>query len=143
MEPQLRQLGLKTTLVKGVPSLMDEHVLCREGEKLSSEKCRILKLLGVQMAVSLPFVLLGSFLSFVGYSLVFSAMNKGVQTIPPVFGSVELFLSGEALQYMLSLQEFRIHLGSRWTKGEGFVPGDDLDNAGEAAAEDGEMDEDE
>lgn len=61
MEPQLRQLGLKTTLVKGVPSLMDEHVLCREGEKLSSEKCRILKLLGVQMAVSLPFVLLGKF----------------------------------------------------------------------------------
>lgn len=52
MEPQFRQLGLKTTLVKGVPSLMDEHVLCREGEKLTSEKCRILKLLGVQMAVS-------------------------------------------------------------------------------------------
>jgi hypothetical protein len=44
---------------------------------------------------------------------------------------------------MLTLQEFRIHLGSRWTKGEGFVPGDDLDTAGEAAAEDGEMHEDE
>lgn len=52
MEPQLRALGLSTTLVRGVPSLNNPHTLCRKGEKLSSEKCRILKLLGVQMAVS-------------------------------------------------------------------------------------------
>jgi hypothetical protein len=52
MEPQLRALGLATTLVKGVPSLNNPHAVCATGEKLSSEKCRILKLLGVQMAVS-------------------------------------------------------------------------------------------
>ena len=58
MEPQLRQLGLATTLIKGVPSLNHPHILCREGEKLSSEQCRILKLLGVQMAVSPDFAIL-------------------------------------------------------------------------------------
>lgn len=52
MDPQLRQLGLDTHLVKGVPTIREETVLCKEGEKLSSEKCRILKLLAVQMAVS-------------------------------------------------------------------------------------------
>lgn len=52
MEPQLRALGLATTLVRGVPSLNNPHTLCRKGDKLSSEQCRILKLLGVQMAVS-------------------------------------------------------------------------------------------
>ncbi|GFZ45580.1 hypothetical protein JCM24511_03308 [Saitozyma sp. JCM 24511] len=91
MEPQLRQLGLNTTLVRGVPSLNNPHVLCRKGEKLTSEKCRILKLLGVQMS------------------------------------------------------EFRIHLGSRWSKGEGFVAGEDKATDGDAAdeVEDGAMDEDE
>jgi mRNA turnover protein 4 len=52
MEPQLRALGLHTTLVRGVPSLNTSHQLCKSGETLSSEQCRILKLLGVQMAVS-------------------------------------------------------------------------------------------
>ncbi|KAL7424083.1 mRNA turnover and ribosome assembly protein [Cryptotrichosporon argae] len=84
MDPQLRALGLDTVLVRGVPSLRNETVLCREGEKLSSEKCRVLKLLGVQMS------------------------------------------------------EFKITLGSRWTRGEGFVAGAELDGG----ASDGEMDED-
>nr|ADE10084.1 ribosomal protein L10 P0 [Tremella fuciformis] len=85
MEPQLRQLGLATALVKGVPALNHPHALCRDGEKLSSEQCRILKLLGVQMA------------------------------------------------------EFRIHLGSRWSKDGGFVAGDDV-SAG--SDDDADMDED-
>ncbi|WWD15951.1 hypothetical protein CI109_100375 [Kwoniella shandongensis] len=85
MEPQLRALGLSTSLIRGVPSLNNPHLLCRQGEKLSSEKCRILKLLGVQMA------------------------------------------------------EFRIVLGSRWTKDVGYVAGKELDvdsDAEEAAAMD-------
>ncbi|WVR05208.1 hypothetical protein IAU60_002220 [Kwoniella sp. DSM 27419] len=85
MEPQLRALGLATTLVRGVPSLNNPHVLCQEGEKLSSEKCRILKLLAVQMS------------------------------------------------------EFRIHLGSRWSKEAGFVAGKDLDAESD---EEGDMDQD-
>lgn len=52
MDPQLRALGLDTSLVRGVPSLKNAHVLCRKGDKLSSEKCRVLKLLAIQMAVS-------------------------------------------------------------------------------------------
>lgn len=60
MEPQLRALGLATTLIRGVPSLSNPHTICAQGEKLSSEKCRILKLLGVQMAVSVPYALLTS-----------------------------------------------------------------------------------
>lgn len=54
MEPQLRALGLHTSLVKGVPSLNASHQLCRSGDSLTSEQCRILKLLGVQMAVRFP-----------------------------------------------------------------------------------------
>ncbi|EIW69455.1 mRNA turnover protein 4 [Tremella mesenterica] len=84
MEPQLRALGLSTTLVRGVPSLNHAHILCQQGEKLSSEQCRLLKLLGIQMA------------------------------------------------------EFRILLGSRWSKDEGFVSGQDLHKGTESD----EMDED-
>lgn len=86
MEPQLRALGLHTTLVRGVPSLNTSHQLCKAGETLSSEQCRILKLLGVQMAVSNVFM---------------------------------------CPSHILILQEFRINLGSRWSKEGGFVEGDD------------------
>jgi len=44
MEPQLRQLGLRTSLVKGVVHLDTEHVVCRIGDKLTSEQARLLKL---------------------------------------------------------------------------------------------------
>ncbi|ODN84631.1 hypothetical protein L202_00538 [Cryptococcus amylolentus CBS 6039] len=77
MEPQLRALGLTTTLIRGVPSLNNPHVLCTKGEKLTSEKCRILKLLAIQMA------------------------------------------------------DFRIHLGSRWSKEAGFVAGAELEEGSE------------
>ncbi|KAL8574944.1 hypothetical protein ACOMHN_052109 [Nucella lapillus] len=50
MEPQLRQWGLPTSLVKGVITLTQEHTVCKKGEKLNPEKCRILKLFGYQMA---------------------------------------------------------------------------------------------
>ncbi|CAD6590514.1 MAG: mRNA turnover and ribosome assembly protein [Tremellales sp. Tagirdzhanova-0007] len=88
MDPQLRALGLATNLVRGVPSLNNPHSLCRKGEKLSSEKCRILKLLGIQMA------------------------------------------------------EFRIHLGSHWSRGQGFKQGADLSaQSGDHEAADGDLDE--
>ncbi|BEI81145.1 hypothetical protein CcaverHIS002_0203050 [Cutaneotrichosporon cavernicola] len=85
MDPQLRQLGLDTKLIRGVPSIANAHILCRKGEKLSSEKCRILKLLAIQMA------------------------------------------------------DFRINLGSRWTKDSGFVQGEELE-AGNLSGD--EMEED-
>ncbi|RWS31626.1 hypothetical protein B4U80_08536 [Leptotrombidium deliense] len=42
LEPYLRQLGLATTLKKGVIYLTKEHVVCSVGEKLTSEKARLL-----------------------------------------------------------------------------------------------------
>ena len=40
MEPQLRQLGLPTQLVKGQVSLLAEHTVCTAGEVLTSEQAR-------------------------------------------------------------------------------------------------------
>ncbi|KAK7091483.1 mRNA turnover protein 4 homolog [Littorina saxatilis] len=50
IEPQLRQLGLATVLVKGVVTLQQEFEVCKKGEKLTPEKGRILKLFGHTMA---------------------------------------------------------------------------------------------
>jgi len=50
MEPMLRTLGLPTTLTKGEVTLVKEHTVCTEGDVLSSEQARILKLLGHQQA---------------------------------------------------------------------------------------------
>ncbi|GFQ70514.1 mRNA turnover protein 4 homolog [Trichonephila clavata] len=50
LESYLRQLGLPTTLQKGVIHLLRDYVVCQAGDKLSPEAARILKLLGYQMA---------------------------------------------------------------------------------------------
>ena len=50
MEPQLRQIGLPVQLVKGVVTLLTDHTVCNEGDVLSSEQARVLKLLGHQQA---------------------------------------------------------------------------------------------
>lgn len=50
MEPQLRQLGLPTSLQKGIITLMREHKVCEKGDTLTPEQCRILKLFGHMLA---------------------------------------------------------------------------------------------
>ncbi|XP_028663266.1 mRNA turnover protein 4 homolog [Erpetoichthys calabaricus] len=50
MEPQLRQLGLPTALKKGVVTLLSDYEVCKEGDVLTPEQARILKLFGIQMA---------------------------------------------------------------------------------------------
>lgn len=51
IEPQLRALGLPTALKKGVVHLLgEEYTVCQEGDVLTSEQARILKLLGHQQA---------------------------------------------------------------------------------------------
>ncbi|XP_072282211.1 mRNA turnover protein 4 homolog [Pyxicephalus adspersus] len=50
MEPQLRQLGLPTALKKGVVTLLSEFEVCKEGDTLTPEQARILKLFGYEMA---------------------------------------------------------------------------------------------
>lgn len=50
IEPQLRALGLPAALKKGVVTLLSEHTVCKKGDALTSEQCRLLKLLGHQQA---------------------------------------------------------------------------------------------
>ncbi|CAL1712713.1 unnamed protein product [Somion occarium] len=48
-EPQLRKLGLHTTMVRGVPTLEAPHTVCKEGKTLTPEQAQLLKLIGVKM----------------------------------------------------------------------------------------------
>lgn len=48
-EPQLRKLGLTTSLTKGIPTLTAPHQLCQKGKILTSEQAQLLKLTGLKM----------------------------------------------------------------------------------------------
>ena len=48
-EPQLRKLGLTTSLTKGIPTLTAPHQLCQKGQILTSEQAQLLKLTGLKM----------------------------------------------------------------------------------------------
>ncbi|XP_026517378.1 mRNA turnover protein 4 homolog, partial [Terrapene carolina triunguis] len=50
MEPQLRQLGLPTALKKGVVTLLSDYEVCKEGDVLTPEQARVLKLFGYEIA---------------------------------------------------------------------------------------------
>ena len=50
MEPYLRQLGLPTKLNMQKIELLADTFVCRQGEELSVEQCKILKIFGHQMA---------------------------------------------------------------------------------------------
>uniref|UniRef100_A0A8C5W631 Ribosome assembly factor mrt4 n=1 Tax=Microcebus murinus TaxID=30608 RepID=A0A8C5W631_MICMU len=50
MEPQLRQLGLPTTLRRGVVTLLSDYKMCKEGDMLTPEQACVLKLFGYEMA---------------------------------------------------------------------------------------------
>lgn len=45
-EPQLRRLGLHTSMVRGVPTLDAPHRVCVSGKPLTSEQAQLLKLIG-------------------------------------------------------------------------------------------------
>eukprot|EP00246_Nothoceros_aenigmaticus_P000325 TRINITY_DN10480_c0_g1_i1.p1 TRINITY_DN10480_c0_g1~~TRINITY_DN10480_c0_g1_i1.p1 ORF type:complete len:232 (+),score=47.98 TRINITY_DN10480_c0_g1_i1:138-833(+) len=50
MEPFLRKQGMPVRLNRGVIELVADHTVCTEGDQISPEASRILRLLGVQMA---------------------------------------------------------------------------------------------
>ncbi|PNF29629.1 mRNA turnover protein 4-like protein [Cryptotermes secundus] len=50
IEPHLRQLGMPTSLQRGVVTLLSEFTVCKADKALKPEQARILKLLGHEMA---------------------------------------------------------------------------------------------
>ncbi|ORX64550.1 hypothetical protein BCR32DRAFT_231763 [Anaeromyces robustus] len=50
MEPQLRQLGLPTTLKTGVVTCLYDYTVCKKGDSLSPEQAQLLKHFFIQMA---------------------------------------------------------------------------------------------
>lgn len=50
-EPQLRKLGLTTSMTRGVPTLSSPHQLCEKGKTLTGEQAQLLKLIGEKMVV--------------------------------------------------------------------------------------------
>ncbi|XP_050548951.1 mRNA turnover protein 4 homolog [Daktulosphaira vitifoliae] len=51
MEPSLRELGLPTSLQRGVIQVLKEHTICKEGALITPEQSRLLKLFGHKMAM--------------------------------------------------------------------------------------------
>jgi len=50
-EPQLRKLGLRTSLIRGVPTLDTPHTVCEKGKTLTPEQAQLLKLVGIKMVM--------------------------------------------------------------------------------------------
>ena len=50
-DPQLRKLGLRTTMKRGVPTLDVPHTICEQGKVLNGEQAQLLKLIGIKMIV--------------------------------------------------------------------------------------------
>jgi mRNA turnover protein 4 len=50
MEPQLRKLGLVSSLVRGVPTLKAPHTICKAGDTLDANQAHLLKLFNRPMA---------------------------------------------------------------------------------------------
>ncbi|KAK3923075.1 mRNA turnover protein 4-like protein [Frankliniella fusca] len=50
LEPHLRQLGMPTSLQKGIITLVKDYTVCKKGSVLTPDQARILKLIGMQMA---------------------------------------------------------------------------------------------
>ena len=48
-EPQLRRLGLRTRMERGVPTLDVPHTVCEKGKTLTPEQTQLLKLVGIKM----------------------------------------------------------------------------------------------
>ncbi|GAA6011382.1 hypothetical protein JCM11491_002764 [Sporobolomyces phaffii] len=59
LEPQFRKLGLSTSLLKGVPTLLTPHTVCTEGDTLNPNQVNLLKLFGKTFATFQIIPLLG------------------------------------------------------------------------------------
>jgi len=68
LEPHLRQLGLPTTLKKGIINIISEHKVCDAGKPLTPDQARILKLMGIKM-VNFKLTLIASWSNTGDYEL--------------------------------------------------------------------------
>ncbi|GAA5879342.1 hypothetical protein JCM16303_003170 [Sporobolomyces ruberrimus] len=59
LEPQFRKLGLSTSLMKGVPTLLTPHMVCEKGDTLNPNQVNLLKLFGKTFATFQIIPLLG------------------------------------------------------------------------------------
>ncbi|KAG1885087.1 ribosomal protein L10-domain-containing protein [Suillus subluteus] len=50
-DPQLRKLGLTTSMKRGVPTLENPHRVCDKGKALTGEQAQLLKLIGEKLVV--------------------------------------------------------------------------------------------
>jgi len=50
VEPYLRKLGLPTQLKNGVIHVLADYVICKEGQQLNPEQCKLLEYFGEKMA---------------------------------------------------------------------------------------------
>ncbi|XP_011499041.1 PREDICTED: mRNA turnover protein 4 homolog [Ceratosolen solmsi marchali] len=66
IEPHLRQLGMPTSLQKGVVTLVKDYTICANGQTLTPEQASILKLLGHSLA-KFKLTPLGVFTKTTGY----------------------------------------------------------------------------
>lgn len=80
IEPRLRQLGMPTTLKKGVITLIKDFVVCKKGQTLTPEQAKILELLQVPLA-AFKLVPLGVYSKKNGYKQLVSdkEVKKGLQ----------------------------------------------------------------
>lgn len=54
LEPQLRKLGMVTSLIRGVPTLGSPHVVCSKGDVLNANQVQLLKLFSKCFATVRP-----------------------------------------------------------------------------------------
>ncbi|GAA5951164.1 hypothetical protein JCM3765_002404 [Sporobolomyces pararoseus] len=59
LEPQFRKLGLSTSLMRGVPTLLTPHTVCKKGDTLNPNQVNLLKLFGKTFATFQMIPLLG------------------------------------------------------------------------------------
>ncbi|XP_012284605.1 mRNA turnover protein 4 homolog [Orussus abietinus] len=75
IEPHLRQLGMPTALKKGVVTLLREYEVCKEGQTLTPEQARILKLLQTPLA-TFKLIPIGIYTKKNGYKHLISDENS-------------------------------------------------------------------
>lgn len=52
LESQLKENGMPVSIKKGIITLDDDYTICNEGDTLTSEQCKLLKIFDIQLTQS-------------------------------------------------------------------------------------------